>query len=226
MPAAGDLNRPVPPADGARNRRLARTFQTSMPRREDPRRWAVAALATAVLLGGLLQVPEDWFEAFFSPLDLRPADLSARPPRVLRLLPVPVIETAPPPVEDERDERPRPPEPELGDWWRSAWQARLEVTVAPWFGPAPRDTALARALELLGDPVTADILAASDSTLAARLAFLRLNDALGFEQARGRLLGVLQADRYRRILNQAARLHGEWLLQEIEVTDAPGDRRR
>jgi len=171
----------------------------------------------------VLLIPRDWIRSFFSPLD--ESHWRATPPArpLLRLLAGPVLILE---VEDSTEPEPAArktetfPETFSPAWWDKAWAVHVAAEGERLLTPAPADTAPGDLLALLGAARVADLLARPDSSLANRLALLRLQDRAAFARAKGFLEALTFGRRWHNILRQADRVHGEDQLQEPEVPDA------
>ncbi len=186
-------------------------------------KWPLCGAAAAALLGVVLLIPRDWIRSFFSPLD--ESHWRATPPArpLLRLLAGPVLILE---VEDSTEPEPAArktetfPETFSPAWWDKAWAVHVAAEGERLLTPAPADTAPGDLLALLGAARVADLLARPDSSLANRLALLRLQDRAAFARAKGFLEALTFGRRWHNILRQADRVHGEDQLQEPEVPDA------
>jgi hypothetical protein len=186
-------------------------------------KWPLCGAAALALVSLVLLIPHSWIRSFFSPLD--ESHWRASPPArpLLRLLAGPVLILE---VEEGREPEAAPRETETypetlsSAWWNTAWEEHLAAESARLLVPAPADTAAGDLLALLGATRVADLLARPDSSLADRLALLRLQDRRTFERAKTFLEALTFGRRWRNILRQAARVHGEDQLQEPEVPDA------
>ncbi len=179
--------------------------------------WLAAGAAAWLLLVGLLLLPRAWIASFFCPLQLRPAPAS-RPAPVLRILapPTVVLEA---PGESRRARTPAPP-PTAPDWWEEGWRRRLLAGAVPLVAPAPAPPPPGLP-ELTARIRVADLLAEPDTALARRLELLRRGDRREFERVRGLLAATVHARRLQAILEQAARVHGEFSEGEVEATPLP-----
>ncbi|MFH1841679.1 MAG: hypothetical protein ABIF77_00590 [bacterium] len=197
-----------------------------MIRESEPGKWPICGgLALIVLWLIVFQVPASWIELFFSPLGHPITGPTARrPTAVLHILPPPVIvpDESPQPVDSQAKPPPIPETLPPPEWWRTAWEIHIENRSSDEiFVAAPSESLLELARDLIGYPTVSRLLAEPDSSLATRLAFLRLRNQQQFAAVREYLLGVPRQKLYRQILNQAATLYDEFLLLEIEVTDLP-----
>ena len=189
-----------------------------MRRRESPWRWpAAVGLTIGLLLAGVFLVPQSWFDAFFSPLDLGADDGRTKPRPWLVLVPPPqvaVLDRGTPPAPPE----PAPPEPATADWWTRGWRVRVAEDLAAGLSPTPEDSSRV-VLDALGLPTDLAMLVRPDSLLAARLLIMRREDGFRFDELKPYLQAMTRAAMYRDIQARAADMYDDFLHQDIIVPD-------
>ncbi len=179
-----------------------------------------SSAAVGILLLIVFGVPDRWIEAFFSPLgplDLPPPGAAV----VLEILPVPAIEVAPPRPRQKEREPPREvpaswnPDPQ---WWAAVWRLRWQEEEDALLGRSRPDSIVPLPQFLV--PMVALLKEAPpDTSREMRLALYRLREQERFGVLKPYLLGRARNRLYRDLQNQAARLFGEFLYEEISVPD-------
>jgi hypothetical protein len=192
-----------------------------MGRHGQPIRWVAATLvALTCLLAAIFLLPLERLAWLMRGSRPHPVSASHHHAPALHLLPSIVVESASPGPEVEQ-ERPHelPPTFDPG-WWRQAWRFRLQEEADAAFGPAPVDSSPAWRW-LLTAPVAAPLVMRPDTSLAARLELLRLDDAAAFARQLPLLRAQIHSERLHAMLRQAARVHDEFPGPDIEVPDKP-----
>lgn len=202
-----------------------------MKRRSHPLKWPACitvALSSAVLIALLL--PASWIAAFFTPLALRvPPPAPKRDSLVL--LPEEYLALAMEirSVEDRDAVGPQPRLYSDAEWWHLAWQVHLRegqaAELAPGPGAAP-DSLPAYLAELRSSFESILRQVATDSVLAAQLAWLRLEDRHDLRTERIDVEGMTRQRSYSDFQSRTAAAFDEHLLQSIPITDTAADRER
>jgi len=202
-----------------------------MKREAHPLKWpACIAVALSSTVFIALFLPASWIAAFFTPLALQVAPPAPKRDQVV-LLPEEYIEIATE-IRSAEDRDALGPQPRLhsdAQWWHLAWQVYLrerqaaELARGP--GAAP-DSLPAYLTEFRASFESILRQVATDSVLAARLAWLRLEDRHDLRTARIDVEGMTRQRSYSDFLSRTAAAFDEHLLQSISITDTAADRER
>ena len=186
-----------------------------------PWKWPLCiSLAFFLVLLLCFTTPQSWLDALFSPsLPYSYRAESVRPPEVMSIMPVPVIEidSEPETKEDKDHDRKTPetwrPEPA---WWQAAWQIRFQDETRHLFTPEIEDST---DIAWFGSESMTTVLrdASVDTSYNNRLVLYQMRLYDHIEQFKPAWLGVARSRLYRELMNQSARLFDEFLLEEISI---------
>ena len=188
--------------------------------RRDPWKWPFSVgLAFALVIGLFLFFPAAWINSLFPSHSNRISGADTKPPHWITLIP-PVDITFEPDT-DLEPEQVMPLIPLIREdprWWAEGVQIQAEIAVVRDFSPSPTDS-ITVLLEELGVGLDFLQLARPDSVLANRLALMRVEDSMRFDELKPYLEAMTRSRAYADILSRAADMYGDFLQSEIMVTD-------
>ena len=172
-----------------------------------------------MVLATLFLLPQNWIDAFFSPLSLVERLEREQAPRWMVIMP-------PLPVESVPDDHPvtRLPDPARTkahrdpDWWSRGWRV-MTATKPPASRPRASADSVAILLTALG--VERDFMTRvrPDSVLASRLFLMQVEDSFNFDELKPYLEAMARSRDYADIMSRAADMYDNFLATEIMTPD-------